>query len=718
MEFRIADTFTSSLGKLPRDEQRIAKTSAFDLQLNPANPGLKFHRLDKVKDPNFWSIRCNRDLRIIVHKTSASLMLCYVDHHDKAYKWAERRKIEIHPKTGAAQLVEVRETVQEITIPKYVEVEQPKPALFADVPPDDLLTYGVPLDWLDDVRKANEDTLFEICEHLPAEASEALLNLAVGSKPPMAADVAELFEGIESVAKTSANYPAVAEESPGFDQQKQGEPTPAAFEHPDAKRRFRVIKNVAELERAMDYPWEKWTVFLHPSQTALVERDFKGPARVAGSAGTGKTIVALHRAAFLAKQNPQAKVLLTTFSDTLASSLRIKLERLVGNEAGILGRIHVRAIDAVGIELFEQLIGTPHLATIEHIRESISSAAGQVADHKFTEQFLLAEWTDVVDAWQLTTWEEYRDVARLGRKTRLGEKQRQLAWQVFDKARAELERRGLHSMSWVFHRVAAALATENPYDFAIVDEAQDINVPQLRFIASLGAVEPNRLFFAGDLGQRIFQSPFSWKSLGVDVRGRSTTLRINYRTSHQIRSQADKLLPNEISDVDGNKENRKGTVSVFNGPFPTIERHDYPNDESDAVGRWIAEQVGSDVQPEEIGIFVRSAEQLPRAIAAVTSAGLKHVELTESLASKPNHVSICTMHLAKGLEFRSVVVMACDDEVIPLQERIETVTDDSDLEEVYNTERHLLYVACTRARENLLVSGVEPASEFLDDLRG
>ena len=123
MEFRIADTFTDSLARLTGDEQKAVKTTAFDLQLNPANPGMSFHKLDKAKDKNFWSVRVSSDIRLIVHKSDASLLLCYVGHHDKAYDWAERRKLETHPKTGAAQLVEIRETVKEIVVPVYVQTE-------------------------------------------------------------------------------------------------------------------------------------------------------------------------------------------------------------------------------------------------------------------------------------------------------------------------------------------------------------------------------------------------------------------------------------------------------------------------------------------------------------------------------------------------------------------------------------------------------------------
>jgi len=325
----------------------------------------------------------------------------------------------------------------------------------------------------------------------------------------------------------------------------------------------------------------------------------------------------------------------------------------------------------------------------------------------------------VVNAWQLETWEAYRDVVRLGRKTRLPEKQRETLWSIFERVRMRLKSQKLITYADLFSRLAAQIAKSKhpPFDFAIVDEAQDISVPQLRFLAALGAVLPNCLFFAGDLGQRIFQQPFSWKELGVEVRGRSKTLRINYRTSHQIRTQADRLLAPELADVDGNAEERRGTISVFNGPKPTVMEFENQAEETKAVCQWLTERIGEGMLPHEIGVFVRSTSEMDRASAAVAAASIPFIMLDENVATTYGKVSISTMHLAKGLEFRAVAVMACDDEVIPSQERIETVADGTDLDEVYNTERHLLYVACTRARDQLLVAGVTPVSEFVDDLR-
>jgi UvrD-like helicase C-terminal domain/AAA domain len=696
MEFRIADTFTTALAKLSAQEQKAAKTAAFDLQLDPARPGLQFHRIDKAKDANFWSIRVNADIRIIVHKTASSFLLCYVDHHDEAYDWATRRRIEAHPKTGAIQIVEVRERVEEIAPPSQAaqplaepKVESAPPVaspLFDGLSPDDLLTVGVPGDWIEDVRRASEDRFLDLASHLPAEAAEALLEYAATGVlhrpvlPPVHAD---------------------------------------PFAHPDALRRFRVVENIEELQRALEYPWEKWTVFLHPSQREVVERDFTGPARVAGSAGTGKTIVALHRTARLAQNGKQERVLLTTFSRPLANALEHKLKILIGEESSVIPRVVVTPFRGVAEELYQLAFGRrPHAPLEELVRGALAKAAEEQGVTEFTARFLFSEWTYVVDAWQLDSVEAYANVPRLGRKNRIGVKQRARLWPVFAATRKAINDRGFHTWPQIFAAVTAHYSgrEHKPFRYIIVDEAQDLGVPELRLFAAIAPMNPNSLFFAGDLGQRIFQQPFSWLTLGVDVRGRALTLKVNYRTSHQIREAADRLLPKVVRDVDGREEERFGTVSVFNGPEPVVAIHADEKAEIAAVGKWISRAVADGIGPSEIGVFVRSQGQLDRARVAVQAAGQEVFQLSERGDDSGNQVSIGTMHLAKGLEFKAVAVMACDDEVLPLQARIESVADEVDLDDVFETERQLFYVACTRARDRLLACGVTPGSEFLKDL--
>jgi mRNA-degrading endonuclease RelE of RelBE toxin-antitoxin system len=691
MKFCIADSFQSALRRLSAQEQKTVKETVFDLQMDPAAPGLQFHRIDKSKDPNFWSMRVNRDIRLVIHKTKDSFLICYVDHHDDAYAWAERRRIETHPKTGAAQIVEVRERVQEIVVHRPVAVPAPAPAtsapLFADTSEEELLGYGVPVDWLSDVRAATEESLLDLADHLPREAAEAVLSLAVGERP----------------APAPSTVPEAA----------------SPLEHPDAQRRFRVMEDVEELKRALDYPWDQWTVFLHPSQRHVVEQSFAGPARVSGSAGTGKTVVAIHRAANILKRESNARVLLTTFSLPLANALEGKLRILTGEDKNIVPRATILPFKGVASDLFTLAFGHhPKAATEEQVRGALKAAMEQEALTGFTLRFLVSEWLNVVDAWQIADIDGYQRVPRLGRKNRLGAKQRERLYPVFVRARANLEAQGVLTWPSIFGRVTAHFAArgDKPFTHAVVDEAQDLGVPELRMLSAVVPGSGGTLFFAGDLGQRIFQEPFSWKELGVDIRGRSCTLKVNYRTSHQIRQTADRLLPKVVQDVDGIEQNRRGTVSVFEGPDPEVLTFKTADDEIAGIASWIAQAVTDGIAPSEIGLFVRSKEQLSRARAAVKAAGHTQLELSERLEDPQGRIAIGTMHLAKGLEYKAIAVMACDDNVLPLQDRIETVADETELDEVYETERHLFHVACTRARDRLVVSGVEPATEFFGDI--
>lgn len=313
----------------------------------------------------------------------------------------------------------------------------------------------------------------------------------------------------------------------------------------------------------------------------------------------------------------------------------------------------------------------------------------------------------------------YSSVPRIGRRGRLGSKQRDALWPVFEGVRRLLGARGLMTASQLYAAVGATVSAREgkPFTHVIVDEAQDLGVGELRMLGAL-ATGPDALFFAGDLGQRIFQHPFSWLSLGVDVRARSSSLRINYRISRQIREAADQLLPRQVRDVDGIEEDRTSAQSVFEGPSPTIVSCTDEDDEIAKVADWLQAIFADTDMASEIGVIVRSEEYLARARAAVTVAGLDSHQLTERGETGSDRVAVGTMHFAKGLEFKAVAVMACDDEALPLQAGIDDATDEDELREVFETERHLFYVACTRARDHLHISGVRPVSEFIADLEG
>ncbi|GEO01876.1 DNA helicase [Novosphingobium sediminis] len=687
-----SSTFTAALGKLSPQEQKQVKLTATDLLFDPKGNGLQQHRVEAA--PGFWTVRVNQDVRIVLHKQGEQTLLAYVGHHNDAYRWAERRKLVPHERTGAMQFVEVIDSEtdfgrERMTCRGYVDLPQGQTLLlepdlpqrpFAGLGEDQLLDVGVPRDWLGQVRDALSTEVDELFSHLPAEAAEALLDFATGGR---------LEDHIAQRAE------------PGAD----------PFAHPDAQRRFRVLDNIEELRAALDQPFEQWAVFLHPVQRALVERAWKGPARISGSAGTGKTIVALHRAAHIARSDPAARVLLTTFSKPLALALERKRDVLTAAEPELRARIVVRPLDQAATELYTRAFSQPNRATEAQVRAAIAEARKTGLGGALGEAFLFEEWTELVDAWGVADAESYATLPRIGRRTRLGPQQRAAAWGVFAYVREWLAQRRLVTWAAIYGALTDWLERGGDLGFShvVVDEAQDLSVAQVRFLGQLGKGRADALMLAGDVGQRIFHLPFSWAKLGLDVRGRSHCLKVNYRTSHQIRVAADRLLPPAISDMDGIEDGRRGTVSVFDGPEPLVSLADDAAGEQQAVADWLRECLSEGIEPHEIALLVRSEAQLARARAAAKAAWLDPYNA--------QGVAVMPMHGAKGLEFRAVCVMACDEDILPDPARLAAIGDVAELEAAYETERHLLYVACTRARDRLLVSGLAPGSEFLDDFK-
>ena len=692
MTLLLASTFNDALTKLTQAEAGAAMQAGLRYGDDPTGNGLQMHRI--AKTDGFWSLRASRDIRIILHKDGGATTLAYVGHHDDAYAWAERRRIVPHERTGAMQIVRL---VEREGASGERKRQDPTPRSPTPAPPvqpfwsltdDEMLDVGVPREWLQPVREMAEAEVETLFDRLPGEAAEALYDFATGG---------DLQDHVAAPAAPDAD----------------------PFAHPDAQRRFRVLDNVEELQAALDSPFEKWAVFLHPAQRELVERTATGPTRVTGSAGTGKTIVALHRAVHLVRASPEARVLITTFSDPLAEALEAKRDILTQADRALRTRIAVRPLDRAATELYTQAFGQPDRATASQIHALIGDAMKAGLGGDLSAGFLFEEWQELVDAWGVTDPETYTTIPRTGRRTRLGPRQREAAWSVFDQVRRRLDERGLVTWAAIYGRLTDWLEKggDLPFDHVVVDESQDLSVAQVRFLAAaaragsggLGGARPDALFLAGDIGQRIFRLPFSWARLGLDIRGRSHSLRVNYRTSHQIRATADRLLPASITDMDGIEEGRGGTVSVFDGPAPQIAIVEDEQAERATVSDWLGRCLGDAIAPSQIALLVRSEGQLSRARAAIEAAGLD--------PRGDAGIALTTMHGAKGLEFRAVAVMACDENVLPDPVRLSAIGDVAELETAYETERHLLYVACTRARDRLLVSGVAPGSEFLDDLQ-
>ena len=660
MTHRIADTFYDALNKLSQQEQKIVKQSVFDFQIDPSKASFSIHKVDRGRDPNLWTARVNRDIRMVVHKQDGNTLLAWVGHHDAAYRWAETRRIESHPKTGAVQIVEARETIEDVITKRYIEEAILKPRLFVDETDDVLLSWGVPTDWLETVRKATEDTVVEIALHLPSEAQEALMAAATGESPVTA--------------------PAEEIADP--------------WDHPDALRRFRTIENIDELKQALDSPWEKWSVFLHPAQQEFVDRNFNGPARVVGSAGTGKTVVALHRAARLAVES-NGNVLLTTFNRRLSEHLSEKIS-LVSDKI-TRSKIDVEPLDGLIVRLHAEHFDETEIIDEQTLRQILSDAA--LANKIDVDpDFLFDEWKLIVDAWDVRDAVTYKELPRLGRKVRMVASRRDELWNVFSSVRITLAQNNFTTEAQLAHDLRHR--GEFPYAHVIIDEAQDISVPELMLLGTAVGSLPNGLFFAGDIGQRIFRAPFPWSAAGVDIRGRSRSLKVNYRTSHQIRVQSDMLLPETLIEADGAEESRLGVTSIFEGPTPKIQSFANRDSEIFELKKWIHDYIKQGIEPNEVAVLVRQPAFIPLLINKIDSPD----------------VVVMSMHEAKGSEFRVVAVACLDHNILPDERRFLAAKDEAQLDEVMTTERHLLYVAATRARDYLWMSGVQPVSEFLNDL--
>ena len=668
------------------DGKESAKVADVVLRLNndPTNPVFHLHRVEAC---DFWSARVGGDLRIILQRDGKGVLtLVHVGHHDDAYTWARRHRLSQHPVTGTMQLVELPEEVGEPE-PSRVAARPAKPssARALGLDGEALLSFGIPPDWVEAVLGAvDEDALMAVAEHLPPEAAEAALKIAIGERP----------------------------------EARPVEPGISGYETADARRAFWTVTDDTIVRQALESGWEAWTVFLHPEQRKVAYRDYAGPARVSGSAGTGKTVVALHHAKHLLETHPERTVLITTYSENLAADLNLRRGHLL-RKPDLLERSNVESLLGFATELYKSVYG--HFPTLvgdaddeaAFVRQTVEANCA-LLPRDLSVQFVCSEWERIMDVRNLCTWEAYRDAKRRNVTRRLAEERRRMLWAVFEKVRAAFVARRALSKGMLFGALAEWLRAHpgkcRAYDHVIVDESQDLGEIELAFLAAY-AQRPDCLFFAGDLGQRIKRYPFSWKEAGIALQGRSRVLKVNYRTTQEIRRMADKLLDEVCKDVDGDLQDRSGTISLLRGRKPEVRTYRTVEAERDGVAAWLDNLRQAGTQPTEIAIFFRDEAQRPRALAAIRASGYR-----DTLVNGGTLIRLGTMEEAKGLEYRAVAVIACDSAIVPSPARLAEAGFISGMEEVYETERNLLYVACTRARDALLVTAVGTPSELLMDL--
>jgi superfamily I DNA/RNA helicase/mRNA-degrading endonuclease RelE of RelBE toxin-antitoxin system len=698
----ISRDFLDSLAKLPQQIQKKVRTWTEKFQSNPTSPGIHFEPLQGVQDKKVRSVRIDQAYRaIVIQPPKGDVFLCvWVDHHDEAYQWVRNKRFDINPNSGVLQLYEVQDVEpppQPKLSPSQVAAPKPPAGLFAAHDDESLLLAGVPRPLLPSVRALMTDEDLDIMRpHLPEDAAETLYGLAAGMS---------VAEAVAEVGKASSK-PVDTEDFA------------AALEKPTSKRRFKVVEGDSELAAMFDQPLAQWRLFLHPSQQKIVEAKTNGPTRVLGGAGTGKTVVLMHRARHLARKvGDTQKLLVTTYTKNLARELSRSLKALSGNDAR---RIEVVNLDAWALNFLRRRNMQAEVLSKQSDRKKrMQAAMDQEPGLALPLNFFVEEWDRVIQANEILDEQSYLKTPRKGRGVRLDREKRQQAWKVFAEYRNDLVRSGLLEWPDVLREARLVLERGNapaPYVAVLADEAQDFSATALRLIRKLAVNGADDIFLVGDGHQRIYGQPVASSACGIEVRGRSHRLRLNYRTTDLIARLGIAVVEGiAVDDLDGGVDSLKGYTSLRRGLAPENHLLKKEADEAqiilDKVRQWL--EAGRD--PSEICLAARTKPALvSRYKPLLEDAGIRTTVLDADSEEDdaPGSVRLATMHRLKGLEYPCVILASVHDGEMPLRQAIDS-DDPATKREALAQERCLLYVACTRARDELVVCGYGKPSPFL-----
>ncbi|MGU3476565.1 UvrD-helicase domain-containing protein [Methylobacterium sp. D48H] len=696
-----------SQNRLPRDAQDRAAKLILQLKNDASANGINFESIEGARDRHMKSARIDKGHRAIVYDRGGALIVLWMDKHDDAYRWARNRGLDVNPATSAVQVTDLSLTEYRDAAP--AAVGEPTRPLFEAVKDDDLIRLGIPEALLPAVRGLRSEAELEASgSGIPADAYDALVCLAAGFT------VDETMEELERGKGSKVSEDDFA----------------AALRTPESRRTFWLVENDDELLKMLDEPLEFWRIFLHPSQRKLVEQNWNGPTLVRGGAGTGKTVVAMHRARRLAQQliateDTGGRILFTTFTSNLAADVRADLANLCSAE-------EMARIEVVNLDTWV----TDFLRRQGYTREILYSDEGkqkEAWEHAYytegrelpvTLDFLKNEWRQVVQANGISDLGSYLRVQRTGRGTSLDRKTKEKVWAVFSAYRTRLDAEGLSEPDDAYRDAREILQAKPallPYRAVIVDEAQDLGTEAFRLIAELapkrdGAIAPDSLLIVGDAHQRIYGRKTSMSRCGINVRGRSRKLRICYRTSDEIRRFAEAMMQGvAVDDLDDASDDMKGTRSLFHGPEPELALEGSAEAGNRALVDWISRCKQDGIAENEICVLARTNDLTARAEQNLKAAGLPVWRLARKKAddrTKPG-IRIGTMHRAKGLEFAAVAIVDVNDGVVPPRFVLEGAPDAAIRRSILDAERALLHVSATRAKRRLLVASSGPVSELV-----
>lgn len=690
----ISSDFLTAFARLPRSIQGKVTEFVNKFRNDPNSPGINYEKLANGTDSKIYSVRIDDTYRGIVvrQKESGVYILLWVDHHDEAYEWASRKRCDVNPKTGALQVYDV----QTFAVEQPVTAAEP---IFAGITDDQLLKLGVPEAQLRYIRSfTSVESFYQAEGTIPADVYEYLSWLTEGI-------------GIDEVLELCIEEQSVAE--------TRTDDLAQALDMPATLKSFVVVDGEDELRRIMAEPLEKWRVFLHPTQRKIVRKNYSGAARVLGGAGTGKTVVAMHRAKQLASRlDSHQRILFTTFTANLAADIRENLKKICSLEE--LRKIEVIHLDAWVNQFLKESGFTAQIGydeVIEPLWEKAVLLANNGLD--FDVNFYEEEWNRVVIAQEALSLEKYIKATRNGRGTRLDRKKRMLVWKVFDHYQnlmKEKQVRDINTAMYESTKLLQATGGRPRYAHVIVDEGQDFSDNAYRLLRALAGEEhENDLFIVGDSHQRIYRNHPSLSKCGINVRGRSSILKINYRTTEEIRRYAFALL-NGISfdDLDEDVDLGDRCQSLTHGEKPIIRNFKDARDEFDFIVREIKKLQANGTALTDICIVARTRKLVDDYIAQLTKAGIRSYAIKRNKSDDRTFdgLRIATMHRVKGLEFKYVFVAAVNNRIVPLSSAINKTDAVSEAESM-TAEKCLLYVAMTRAQKGVYITSYGKASEFI-----
>lgn len=703
LKVAISIDFLKAFSQIPQKQQAKVREFVEKFRNNPVSSAINYEKITMARDKNLRSVRIDHDYRGIVLKpeTGNVYMLLWVDHHDKAYAWAANRIISIHPETGSLQVVDMKfHQAPDLMDSELGDVTEG--GLFHQYKDKELLRLGVPEVLLAMVRAIKtEAELDRTAASLPQEAYEALFFLAAG------------YSLEEVVLEMELKQQGKTVNVEDFDK---------ALENPDTKRRFHVVSDALELAEILKEPLEQWRVFLHPSQQKIVDGTYNGPVRVLGGAGTGKTVVAMHRAKRLAQNvTGNNQILFTTFTKNLAADIADNLKKICTTD--VLKRIEVINLDAWVSKFLKKTGYEFSIAFDDETRECWSNAMNLApADLGLEDKFYRDEWRDVVQAQGIFSCDDYLKASRIGRGKKLSRPDKLKIWPVFEEYRSELRRNNYKEMTDAIRDARLLLGNQGDsltYSSIIVDESQDMGMEAFKLIRQMipesrGSV--NDLFIVGDAHQRIYRNKVVLSRCGINVRGRSKKLRINYRTTEETRRWAVHLLEGKpIDDLDGGQDTNKGYKSLMHGDPPELSLHATFADEVETIADYLKKLKDDGIGYNTVCLVARTNNLLRQYEGALKLKGVPSYFIKRSQAEDPkaDGVRMATMHRVKGLEFDFMIIAGCNEGTIPLEGQWQSQADREEIEENEMLERALLYVCTTRAKKRVFITSSGVKSLFL-----